>query len=328
MFDNISYWPIFHVREADILLALLFSSLIQICLITISILIKKSFSPKPFVEIILNPIGHFLSIKLNKDNRTAFTLIIRGIVVITLMGLCGAALMFLIQTVFQKMGWTEWINVVLLMLVLSPLYPLYLALTTTYKKRQDKTFYHLSNALNQNMVRDDDHAIRRNTFRLLSLSIIEWFIAPVILYIIGGIVFVYMYTVISIFVRLNLCTKQSSQFLSLFLIAYKILQIIINIILTPITIISAAITTRGRPLQVFKAFSKLQNTLGQYAYALNITLGGPIQDRLGNTHKLPWVGAAKTSAKIVNGDIHRGLILQSIILLISVAILLALYIYA
>lgn len=327
MFNYISYFSTIEYRVDEALIALAIITAIQLCMVIFSTILRQAISPLPIFNIILTPLCGFFSVKLNKDNRSSFALIIRGVIV-GLLCLCGAfAFLWCVPYVMQLLNMTTWTNIVLLCLVLSPVYPMYMVFSLTSKTPPQKTLYYLAHAIHQNMVHDDDHGIKRNGFRLLALSITDWLITPLVLYVLFGSVCVYVYASISTLIHLNKNTQKAEPFLSLFLIIKTIVDTGMNLIFFLVAIVAAAITTKGRPLQAIKAFQSPTNPLAAYAYALDIALGGASQDRHGNTRANPWVGSSKATAKIINGDVHRGVLMQLVMILIIIAIGLGLYLY-
>ena len=330
MVDLLSFLSSVTVRIEDTIMALLLVLILQIGMMIISSLTKTSLNPQPLLFMMLRPIAIFLTSRLNKEGRSDFALIVRGLIVFTLLLSITLGLMAAFTYGAQYGNFLTWVNVILLALILSPFYPIYLAFELGKDTPHSKSFYFLSTALDQTVVHDDSHGIRRNSYRLLTVGLVEWFLAPILLYCTIGIAGAYVYMALCIFVRPSLTNPQRGQFLSVFLAFYRITQGIMACIAVLLSSIAAIFTPRGHPLKVLKAFIFIKKDVGvlaAYAYANHITLGGPVQGLNGYTRSMPWVGAEKTTAKLERQDVHRGLIMQSIILLLSLTALLLIYLY-
>lgn len=68
--------------------------------------------------------------------------------------------------------------------------------------------------------------------------------------------------------------------------------------------------------------------LSVMAYALNVSLGGPVQDLNGSTLKSAWVGPDKASAKVDHNQLRRGLYIVIVAHVFWVAALLGCYVWA
>ena len=277
---------------------------------------RRAFAVMPLFEMVMRPIAVFLIDRLNRHNRGAFSLIVRGVVVFTIM-VCIA---FFTLWAARHFVPYHYVDILFLIFVLSPLSSIFIALQLSKSKPEKRTYFHVAQALNRNLIKVDEAGHRRNAFDLLALSLGEWFIAPVFFYMVGGVGFAYFYCVLSLFCRVAGAQGQSTLFASLFCTLWTVMQIIPRFIGAVMIVISSLFTPKGKMISAMRVF--LLRPLGDvYAYAIGITIGGAYQDRHGNVVERAWVGASKSSAKLTHEDVLRGCYLHGIALLLTITCL-------
>lgn len=284
----------------------------------LSTLTRRSISPMPLFEMMMRPVAVFLIDRLNRYNRGAFSLIVRGVIVYVVL----ACLTFFILWAARHFVPYHYVDIAFLIFVVSPLSVILIALRLSKPTPPKQTYFHVAQALNRNLIKVDASGHRRNGFDVFALSLGEWFIAPLFFYMIGGIGFAYFYSVLSLFCRVAGAQGQSTLFASLFGTVWVGLQFIPNIIASVVIVFASLFTPKGKFLSALRAIPT-RPLFTAYAYALGITLGGAYQDRHGQAVERAWIGAAKSSAKITHKDILRGCYLHGITVLLVVVSLVA-----
>lgn len=296
-------------RTDDALYALVAVILLQILLIIVGRFLNKILPAFPVLEMICRPAAVFLNDKLNRQNRGYYTLIIRGIIVALLTAAIIFALGIGVEHLSVMAGIGAWMDPVLLVIILSPLTAIRLAYQISFDKPSDGVYLQASHALNQNIIHADIYGHRRSAFRLLTLALGEWCIAPLFFYLIGGIPVAYMYVALSLFCRVTGNAPASRSFLSLMLPIWYVaalLPVMIGIIKIAVASVFAV---GGNPVRTFKALRYAYGGQGieaAYAYSQNVVLGGAEQDRSGDGIKRPWIGPEHATAKLSHQDVVRG----------------------
>jgi cobalamin biosynthesis protein CobD/CbiB len=209
-----------------------------------------------------------------------------------------------IEQLLAFMGYMAWIDVFLLALILSPIACIFTCLGVSNDKKIENSYRNLARATNQNLIMSDDHGARRACAVCLSISMVEWLIAPIIFYLIGGVPFVYLYVALSMFIRISASGR--APFTSLFGFFHSVLKGIAGFISGLFITLAAIFTAGGRPLKFFKSLGVGDNkALAAFAYTQNLTLGGSYQNRHGEGIKAKWIGPSNATAKITHKDIIR-----------------------
>lgn len=278
---------------------------IQLTLLIISTLSGKNLSSSSIFENILRPFATTLIDKLNREGRSDFALIFRGSIVFAILSIIAVGIIIAIEFISPLIGLNGWSDIILLCLLLSPLSIIMPALGISQDNVREGQYKIMAQAVNQNLITSDKHGLRRVSFRGLSTSLIEWVVAPISLFLIGGIFIAYVYAVISIMVRLT--NAQHSAFLSVYLLLYRGVHLVLSIIGCLFVGLAACFSVGGKPLSIFKSFKRPPLFVeSAFAYTQNIVLGGAGQDRLGNTINAPWIGPEGATAKLEHADVICG----------------------
>lgn len=318
------------VRIDDALFALLAVLFVQISMMVFSLTTKRAVPPMPWLEICVRPVAVFLTDKLNRDHRSDFSRIIRGAIALTGIGMVAFCIGIALEYLCVRLGIGAWMDVVLLVPILSPLLAVTVALQIS-KEKPDENFYHYAAiSLNQNLIATDIAGQRRNGYRLLVLSVMEWCIAPLFFYLLGGAPLAYSYVVLSVFCRVSSKGGEAHAFLSVFEPLLRGMNGIVSVIGVLFVAAGSVFSTGGHPLRVLKAWRYLATGLAMqaaYAYAQNIILGGAIQDRTGQGIKQKWLGQENATAKLTHEDMIKGCVMHAIIIFVVLVVLLGLYTY-
>ncbi len=295
-------------------------------LLLLAFVLKKTLNPYPLIEIILRPFLVKLIDKLNRDKRSDFALIFRGVLVFFIIVACLTAYIFIIQKALYLVGYAQFTHIILMMSVMSPL----LIMNAVYRLSSDEpkegSYKYIAQSLNQNLIMTDKHGLRRAGGKAIALSLSQWVIAPILFYVLGDIEGAYLYMALNLFVRIS--SRDKGAFTNIFGMVYRLANAIANVFGVLIIFLSSLFSAGGKPMKVFKAFKiPSMMTESAIAFAQNITLGGAYQNRLGDTVKSPWVGADGATAKLEHKDVLRVIIQYGISIFLIFVFLLGVFLY-
>ena len=276
---------------------------------------KQSCFAVPVAEMLLRPLAVLLVDKLNRTKRAPISLIIRGAIVALILFCVAVAALLTVQSFLPE----NLSDLVFLVLLLSPIAPLFLGLELSKEKPSEGAYRHASQALNRNIIKVDAAGHRRNVFDVFALSLSEWIIAPALFYCIGGIGAAYCYCVISLLCRIAGEGKDTRLFLSVFWYVYRLLSIVPRMFASVIVILAGVFTPKAHPFYGVGVLLRAGGVASVYAHVLGVTLGGAYQDRHGQAIDRPWVGRDGATAKLSHVDVIRGCFLQGISIFFSCA---------
>ena len=298
-------------RTDDALFALTLAICIHLVVMFLGKIGGVVVKPMPLIEILFRPFFTRLVDKLNRENRTEFALIIRGIIVFAIMMICIYGVGFGLKYGLGMIGFAQMAGVVMLLLCLSPCLSIPLVLASSKEKPRKGVFLNVAESLNQNLVTSDVHGLRRNACKLLAVSLIEWCVAPLFFYLLYGLPTLCLYVSLSLFVRIS--GENSKTFQSFLGIIYKVMKGVAGIFSVFFVFSASIFSTGGRPYKTFHAYAGTYDlTLAALANAQNIILGGPYQDRYGQSVKHGWVGPKGATAKLERADVTRCAIMSAI----------------
>lgn len=317
-------------RTDEALYAVIGIILLQIVFIAAGHIFKKTLPAYSLAEGICRPVAVFLNDKLNRQNRSDFALIIRGIIVAFLTAVIIFTLGIGVEHLSVWAGIGAWMDPVLLMVILSPLAAVRLAYQLSFDKPAEGVYLQAARALNQNIIHADIYGHRRSAFRLMTLALGEWCLAPLFFYLIGGIPVAYMYVALSLFCRVTGNARASRSFLSVMLPIWYVATLVPTMIGILKVAVASVFAVGGHPLRTLKAMRYIYGGQGieaAYAYSQNIVLGGAEQDRSGDGIKRPWIGPEHATAKLSHQDVLRGCVLHGVAVFLVVVGLLAAHLY-
>ncbi len=311
-------------RADDAFIAFAIAIAFQIMTIVMSLLTKRTILPLPIIEHCIRPTAITLIDKLNRDGRSDFALIIRGSIVFTILFVLIFGAGIIIETILIYTNNAAFMGSTLLFLALSPLSFILSALGISSDKTRAGQYRTIAHALNQNLVTTDKYGLRRASYKTLTIGLSQWVIAPILFYLLGGLILTYLYVTLSIFTRVT--NQRHNVFLSLYGIIYKIMTILVSFIGVLFIGAGACFSAGGKPLSIFSAFKDKLNMLeSAFAHTQHITLGGAGQDRHGQPISTPWFGAENASAKLDHNDVLRGVIQYCITVFLIGVVLFALW---
>jgi len=293
------------VRAGDALTALVVMIMMQVILIGVAKGTRRAIPPMPILEIILRPFAVKLCDRLNRSDRTDFALMVRGMIVFFFLFAAVVAVFLGIDYVVHY--FQSGLSFLPLLLILSPV----LSLPVVLNVSKGHGFRGLATGLNQNLIPTDDYGMRREGAKLLSLSLTDWFIFPLIIFIVLGAPFLWVFVALSLFIRVS--STPSSPFLLLFEKIYAGVTIILNSVIFPILFLAAVFAAGGHPLKLIRALTYPRNmVLAGFAYGQDMVLGGSYQTRLGQAVKAPWIGEEGATAKLDHKAVLRLVIMHAV----------------
>lgn len=198
-------------------------------------------------------------------------------------------------------------------------------------------YYAIAQTSRLNLNSTDNFGITRAGMGLAARSFDKTALAPVFWYLVGGLPFVFASSAIAALAWRFGKDGFSKGFGETPLAFDKILGFVptflAGIFLTLASILTPAAGI-GRSVVSWFSFRNAAPyaqgglPLSVMAYALNVSLGGPVQDLNGSTLKNAWVGPNKASAKVDHAQLHKGIYIVIIAHIFWVAALLGAYLWS
>ncbi|MEK7801985.1 MAG: cobalamin biosynthesis protein [Pseudomonadota bacterium] len=278
----------------------------------------------PFLWFILDKICGGLIKKTYNVDRSVESLKFRGsILLIFYLVITGilAALAVLVEMHFPLKGFAA---PILLALTLSggatwsSLIKLHQALSGKSSKSKG-SYYQIAVSTRSNLNTTDDHGIIRIGIGFVATNLDKGFVAPLFWFLIGGLPAAYIYTGI-VAARWSLSKDGFAKGIGHLALNLESIFGVIPQILTTILIAAAALLTptAGMTRAVAGLFSKTGTAnyaeggfpLTALAWALGLSLGGPVEDIHGSVLKRDWVGPATSTARLDKGHLRHAIYLS------------------
>ncbi len=277
----------------------------------------------PMLWGLLDKICGGVVVKTYNLDRTLRSLHFRGAILLALYLLITgiiAALALLIERRFSLAGFME---PVLLSLTLSggatwsALIKLHHALRG--KNGLSKgSFYQVAVSTRTNLNSTDDHGIIRVGIGLIASNFDKGFVAPVFWYLIGGLPAAYLYCGIAA-ARWSLSKDGFAKGMGTLALALeKFFGYIPQIISSVFIALGAFATPDAGMLRAFKGllggkghapYAEGGLAITTLAYAMGISLGGPVEDIGGSVLKRAWVGASNSTARVERRHLRQAIYL-------------------
>lgn len=272
--------------------------------------------------------------KAYKPERDAATLYLRGIM-FSLFMMIGVLVLFVVlwalPQLYDVLNLSMFVHeVMLLALVLSggavwvSLLRLYKALMEG-KALKGGSFYSIAVSTRVNLNSTDDFGITRVGLGFMAINFDKAVIAPLFWYLIGGLPMAYFYTACAVTRWAMAKEGFAKAFGDFALWLERILGLVPHIISAIIISCAALFTPSAHMSRAIRGLLRF-NTAPYYegglvitamAWALNVSLGGPVQDVDGSTLKRDWVGPKGATARI-----HKSHLKQAIYMSIMAYVLL------
>lgn len=198
-------------------------------------------------------------------------------------------------------------------------------------------FFTIAQTTRTNLNSTDTFGITRTGMALAARNFDKGAVAPVLWYLIGGLPFVFAYSALAAlswrFGKDGFSKGFGETALALEKLFGAVPTFLAGFLLTAASIVTPAAgiaRSIGSWFVFTNAAPYAQGGLpvSVMAYALNISLGGPVQDLGGSAVKSVWVGPKGASAKVDHHHLRRGLYIVIIAHILWVASLLGAYLYS
>jgi len=306
------------------ILAFIVMFVTHILVMVVQFMVRRPVMALPIFESIMRSFTISLIDRLNKAERSHFALMIRGLIVYFIILVCVTLLTKCIGVGMNMMGQGGLSDIVTVGLFLSPFLVLFPVLNVSSDDEVQKGSYLLlSQSLNRNLVHQDHHGIRRSAIEACVLTMTNSIVAPITMYICGGIPLFILYTSLSLFIRFS--QRNNGGFVAPLLWLYLTLRFIPMVMTSIFIVIASGFTVGGRPVNAIRGFTKANMfdlDICVMAYAQNIILGGPYQNQNGQKIKRSWYGPESATAKITYDHVIRAVMHYGVMLLLCVALLL------
>ncbi|GEM_PF-1313855 len=325
-----------------------FTGLVTVCLVMgaqalLYPIIVRLWGVRPFFEAFIDTCFTPVITRLNRPNRSRAVLWVRGAVVLVLVIMVCLLTVFALRTAMLAVPYDiyGYVDVAILMMCLSPVAPLIhsvmfartqMSKTKPSDKNEQKNpyFMRLARASYTNLIHLDDHGLARGMIKLNLSGFLAWCVTPVLVYIALGGYALLLYT------ALNAASFGAGK-AALMQPFSKILALWIGLMLGvaqwPASFLMAVAAFFTGSASFFKAIGGLfpkkgapsayegGRAMAVMAYSLNLTLGGPYQDRFGKGVSTPWVGPVGSSAQVAARDIIRSAYIIAVALLLFAVLL-------
>lgn len=287
----------------------------------------------PFLWIVLDRTVGALGGRLDKRERTAADLMTRGMIVtvlgVVLAGVLGG-LAALLAARLPVRGVTE---AILLSLTLTGGVAWRTLLRLPLPKDGRKPWYALARSTRTDFAAADDFTVTRSAMAFAARSFDKGAVAPVFWYVIGGLPACYLFAGLAMltwrFGRDGFGKGFGRTALALEMIMGFIPHIVAGILLA----LAGFFTPKGglavRPLAALVSgarravYAQGGLPVTALAYALNVTLGGPVHDLDGRALQRAWIGPDKATAQLEAAHMKRALYLVMVAYLLLVLALMA-----
>lgn len=292
----------------------------------------------PFVWHVLDVLFGRLGGRMDRSSRTPRDLKIRGLVF---------ALLLLLFALFIGRGLLELtlqssaIEGLIVVLCLSTGSVWYMVLKLYFVlDKQGNTkggYFGLARSSRVDLNSMDDYGIVREGLAYSAISFDKGFVAPSLWYLIGGVPFLIIYSVLAFGAwRFGKC-GHTKGFGITFLVLERLLGFVPSVFSGLLYTATSVVAPSVRMADGFKAWWQGKDKapyeqggmiLSALAWPLGVSLGGPVRDIDGHYIKKEWVGPDGASARVDAHHLRRGIIINVAAHLMFLLALLSAYIYA
>lgn len=197
-------------------------------------------------------------------------------------------------------------------------------------------YFAIAQTTRLNLNSTDNFGITRAGMALAARSLDKGAVAPVLWYLIGGLPVLCAYTALATLAWRFGKDGFSKGFGVIPLALEKLMGAVPCAITSFLLTVASLITPKAGVARSLVSWVAFKNAapyeqgglpVSIMAYALHISLGGPVQDLGGAALKNKWVGPAKASAKVDHTHLQRGLYIAIIAYILWIAALLGAYVY-
>jgi cobalamin biosynthesis protein CobD/CbiB len=262
--------------------------------------------------------------KLNRKERSPFALSVRGMIVLLVFSLIFISL----QQYIRMYGVLTFITMLIIMM--SPFATIKLALSfARQKKVSDKILYNLSNSTYVNLIHHDEYGLNRHVINAITLAFVQYLIAPFIVFCIFAYYGLFIYYISLAIMNLAGRSGYGGYFATIPKAILYPVFFISQYLAAFILYLASLFAGKKSTLSNFGNILKLNKVkkvhvfeggaaMKMMALALDSTLGGPYQDKSGNSVSRAWVGAEGTSSQVKKSDVFRAIYLTFVAILLVI----------
>lgn len=304
-----------------------------------------SGNANPFLWVMLDRVFGGLAKKTYKVGRSVSSLHFRGTIILVLY-IVFTALFAAVVTLLEKEFPLEgFMTPIILTCVLSggatwsALIKLHRAIRAENQKSKANqnlpkgSYYDIAVSTRTNLNTTDTHGIIRGGIGFVSFSLDKGIIAPLFWFIIGGLPAAFIYSGIAA-ARWSLAKEGFAKGIGhLALTLEEILGFVPQLITTFVLGFAALMTPSARLTRTIAGVFSRGTGRASYgegglpltalAWAMGISLGGPVEDRDGSVLKRAWVGSSKSTAKVEIHHLRIAIYLSVMSYITTFAVLLA-----
>ena len=283
--------------------------------------------------------------KMDKAKRSRGDLMFRGLVFATVLIAIGAGIgegLEMLSHAFPQfsIGQTLCLSILITSgTIWFVLLKLYFAIEKNKagEKINQGAFYAIARSTRINLSAGDDFGITRAAIGLSVRSFDKNLVAPILWYIIGGFTAASVYTVLSFIAWRHGKQGLGSGFAAVPLALEKLMGIIPSLYSAILITLASTFTPTAKIHKGIASWLGHKSRapyeqggapVSALAWALNISIGGAVQDLSGQAIKADWIGPEGATAQLDHKHLRRALYINVIAHILFVASLLGLYMWA
>ena len=279
--------------------------------------------------------------KLDRAHRPKADLMFRGFMLGCVMMMAAAALAKFYLYILTVYPSYEVVNIVFLTLLLTSGTIWFVLLKLYFAMDRDKVgegaYYAIARTTRINLASGDDYGITRAAMSLSVKSFDKGMVAPALWYIIGGFPAACIYAALAMMSWRFGRNGLGSGFASVPLALEKLMGIIPSLLAALYLTLAATFTPTAKLHKGIAAWLGHKNRapyeqggapLSAMAWALNVSLGGAVQDLSGKPLKGEWVGPEGATAQLNHKHLRRAIYINVIAHILFIASLLGMYMWS
>lgn len=198
-------------------------------------------------------------------------------------------------------------------------------------------YYGLARSARVNLNSIDDYGITREGLAYSAVSFDKGLVAPSLWYLIGGVPFLIIYSMISFASWRFGKQGYTKGFGRAALALEKLMGYVPSLFSGALYTLASVVAPSANMVQSFKAWWQAKDKvpyeqggvmLSALAWSLGVSLGGPVKDMSGETLGKVWIGPKNASAKVEAFNLKRGIVINISAHLIYLLSLSSAYVYS
>jgi adenosylcobinamide-phosphate synthase len=301
----------------------------------------RGFSATPFFWRLVDATFGLLGQRLDKRSRKEGDLILRGFLIVVFMILFSGAAGIYLENILPVLPQSRLIEIIVLSLcitsgaVLHHVMRLYQVINGA--KLSEGTYLVLSRSSRIDLSSRDNFTITRTATELLVRLYEKGLVSPLIWYALAGLPGIFIYTALAAYVWKAGYDGAYAGTGTVAVALEKLMGIIPSMFAAGLLAMTTLIVPKSNPSAAMKPLFNVDlclpyqqggQPLSTLAYALGLTLGGPVAHLKGRAVKRKWTGPRQATAQIDPGHLKRVLYMIAIAYLYMLAALFGAMVYA